>query len=95
MQRRYSVAEFYSGVDICAENVVTVIADGGSSIHVFNELKLLCRLLHLEYLDDPFSEESIRFAMVLILPPPFHRTLRRLRARSGIIRSPVPITSDQ
>ena len=47
-----------------AENIVTVIANGGSSIDVFNELKLLCRLLQLEYLDDPFSEESIRFAMV-------------------------------
>lgn len=47
-----------------AENVVTVISDGESASNVLNELKELRRLLHLEYLDDPFSEESLRFAMV-------------------------------
>ncbi|MEI4234823.1 hypothetical protein [Roseovarius sp. D22-M7] len=47
-----------------ADNVVTAITHGASAIEVLDDLKLLRRLLELEYLDDPFCEEANRFAMV-------------------------------
>lgn len=47
-----------------AADVVATVASGAPAIDVLSELNQLRRLLTLEYVDNPFCEEAIRFALV-------------------------------